>query len=39
MVAALREANLDVKGLVAIFSYGFEDSATRFDEANVRLKC
>lgn len=32
-VAALREADLEVKGLVAIFSYGFGDSVTRFEEA------
>ena len=32
-VAALREADLEVKGLVAIFSYGFEDSVQRFSEA------
>ena len=32
-VAALREADLEVKGLVAIFSYGFADSVSRFEEA------
>ena len=30
---ALREADLEVKGLVAIFSYGFSDSVARFEEA------
>ena len=37
-VAALREANLEVKGLVAIFSYGFDDSVTRFDEAKCAFE-
>ncbi len=37
-VAALREANLEVKGLVAIFSYGFEDSVTRFDDAKCAFE-
>jgi orotate phosphoribosyltransferase len=32
-VDALRAADLDVKGLVAIFSYGFSDSVDRFAEA------
>jgi orotate phosphoribosyltransferase len=32
-VDALREANLDVKGLVAIFTYGFEVSEINFKEA------
>jgi orotate phosphoribosyltransferase len=32
-VEALREANLDVKGLVAIFTYGFDIAATNFSEA------
>lgn len=37
-VEALREANLEVKGLVAIFSYGFEDSVTRFDDAKCAFE-
>ena len=32
-VDALRKADLEVKGLVAIFSYGFGDSQARFEEA------
>lgn len=32
-VDALREAKLDVKGLVAIFTYGFDVAATNFEEA------
>lgn len=32
-VAALREAGLDVKGLVAIFTYGFEAAHANFAEA------
>ena len=32
-MAALRSEGIEVKGLVAIFSYGFPDSATRFEEA------
>jgi len=32
-VEALREEDIEVKGLIAIFSYGFADSASRFDEA------
>lgn len=32
-VEALREAKLDVKGLVAIFTYGFDIAATNFEEA------
>ena len=32
-VEALREEDIEVKGLIAIFSYGFGDSASRFDEA------
>ncbi len=36
-VAALREAGADVLGMVAIFTYGFEIAAKRFEEAGVRL--
>lgn len=32
-VDALRESKLDVKGLVAIFTYGFDVAATNFEEA------
>ena len=32
-VAALREEDIEVKGLVAIFSYGFADARARFEEA------
>jgi len=32
-VEALRSKGIEVKGLVAIFSYGFPDSAARFEEA------
>ena len=32
-VEALRESDFEVKGLVAIFSYGFMDAVTRFEEA------
>lgn len=32
-VDALRDAKLDVKGLVAIFTYGFDVAATNFEEA------
>ena len=32
-VEALRNADIEVKGLVAIFSYGFDDAAQRFDDA------
>ncbi|NVK65656.1 MAG: orotate phosphoribosyltransferase [Flavobacteriales bacterium] len=33
-VEALREANLEVKGLVAIFTYGFDIAKNNFTEAN-----
>ena len=36
-VAALREASLNVKGMIAIFTYGFETSATNFEKENVEL--
>jgi len=32
-VQALREVDLEVKGLLAIFSYGFADAVARFDDA------
>lgn len=36
-VKALRAANLNVKGMVAIFSYGFDIAKDNFEAANVRL--
>ncbi len=36
-VEALREANINVKGMIAIFSYGFEVAENNFKEANVLL--
>ena len=36
-VDALRAANVNVKGMVAIFSYGFEIAAKNFENANVQL--
>jgi orotate phosphoribosyltransferase len=37
-VAALKEAGAVVKGMVAIFSYGFDVSDKNFNEKNVNLK-
>lgn len=36
-VEALREANANVKGMVAIFSYGFQIAEENFKKANVNL--
>lgn len=36
-VKALREAGLKVKGMVAIFTYGFETSVKNFEKENVSL--
>jgi len=36
-VKALKEANVNVKGMVAIFSYGFEVAKNNFEAANVDL--
>lgn len=36
-VKALKDANVKVKGMVAIFSYGFEVAAKNFEAANVEL--
>ncbi|TYB74417.1 orotate phosphoribosyltransferase [Bizionia saleffrena] len=36
-VKALREANVNVKGMVAIFSYGFEVATKNFEDANITL--
>lgn len=37
-VEALREGGLNVKGVVAIFTYGFDESKKRFDDAKCSLK-
>lgn len=37
-VKALREANLDVKGLAAIFTYGFEESIKNFEEVKCEFE-
>ncbi len=36
-VKALKEVNADVKGMVAIFDYGFDIAQENFDEANLAL--
>lgn len=36
-VAALKEAEVNVKGMVAIFSYGFDVAEKNFNDANVEL--
>ena len=36
-VAALNEAEVNVKGMVAIFSYGFDVAKKNFEKANVEL--
>jgi len=36
-VRALKEANLNVKGMVAIFSYGFKIAADNFKKENISL--
>lgn len=36
-VAALREQNANVKGMLALFTYGFEQASVNFDKANVPL--
>lgn len=38
-VNALKEAGANVKGMVAIFTYGFENAVQNFKEANVNLTC
>lgn len=38
-VEVLREEGLDVKGMVAIFTYSLNESRQAFDEANVNLHC
>ncbi|MCX7552010.1 orotate phosphoribosyltransferase [Xanthomarina sp. F2636L] len=36
-VKALKEANLNVKGMIAIFSYGFDVSVKNFESENILL--
>lgn len=36
-VKALNEANINIKGMVAIFSYGFKTATENFAEANLEL--
>lgn len=36
-VQALREAGIEVKGMVSIFTYGFDEAAKAFAEAKVKL--
>jgi orotate phosphoribosyltransferase len=36
-VAALKEAKVNVKGMVAIFSYGFDVAEKNFNDANIEL--
>jgi len=38
-VNALKEADANVKGMVAIFTYGFENAIQNFADANVNLTC
>jgi len=38
-VNALKEAGANVKGMVAIFTYGFENAVQNFKEADVNLTC
>lgn len=37
-VNALKEAGINVKGMIAIFTYGFDVAAKNFEEANVFLQ-
>ncbi|WP_299115274.1 orotate phosphoribosyltransferase [uncultured Winogradskyella sp.] len=36
-VAALKEAEVNIKGMVAIFSYGFDVATKNFEDANIEL--
>ncbi|MBD3864453.1 MAG: orotate phosphoribosyltransferase [Olleya marilimosa] len=36
-VKALKEANVNVKGMIAIFSYGFDVAKENFEKANITL--
>lgn len=38
-VEALREAGANVKGMLAIFTYGFDVAAQNFEKANCKLTC
>jgi orotate phosphoribosyltransferase len=38
-VQALKEAGANVKGMTAIFSYGFDTAEDNFKEANINLVC
>lgn len=37
-VKALRDAGINVKGMIAIFTYGFDVAAKNFEDANVKLQ-
>ncbi|APY09960.1 orotate phosphoribosyltransferase [Seonamhaeicola sp. S2-3] len=37
-VKALRDAGINVKGMIAIFTYGFDVATKNFEEANVKLQ-
>ena len=37
-VAALRDAGINVKGMIAIFTYGFDIATQNFDQENVSLQ-
>ncbi|WP_406684527.1 orotate phosphoribosyltransferase [Seonamhaeicola sp. MEBiC1930] len=37
-VSALRDANINVKGMIAIFTYGFETATKNFENADVILQ-
>ena len=36
-VKALKEANVNVKGMVAIFTYGFDEATKNFEKENIEL--
>lgn len=38
-VAALKDADVNIKGMVAIFTYGFEEAIQNFKSAKVNLTC
>ncbi len=38
-VAALKDADVNIKGMVAIFTYGFEEAIQNFKTAQVSLTC
>lgn len=37
-VGALRDAGLEVKGMVSIFTYGFDEAVKRFEQEKVKLR-